>query len=352
MSVACKPLESGTEAAWDEFVRTRPDGTFFHLSAWRHVIERAFAHRTHYILAERDGAIVGVLPLGQVKTPLFGHSLISVPFCVYGGPLAADAEAFAALTQHAMALMRQLGAPVLEFRFRDDHDVDGDPWTDADGWATRSDLYVTFRKPIAGDDGENLKAIPRKQRAMVRKGIDRGLTSVIDTTTPRLYRIYAESVRNLGTPVFARGFFDILLAAFGDAADIVTILDGEEPIASVLNFYFRDEVLPYYGGGRAIARERYGNDFMYWEVMRRAAARGCRLFDFGRSKVGTGSFAFKKNWGFTGVPMHYRFHLAPGAKMPDNNPLNPKFRLMIATWKRLPLPVANLIGPHVVRGVG
>jgi FemAB-related protein (PEP-CTERM system-associated) len=134
--------------------------------------------------------------------------------------------------------------------------------------------------------------------------------------------------------------------------DVVTIMDGADDIASVLNFYFRDEVLPYYGGGRAIARDRYGNDFMYWEVMRRAAARGFTMFDFGRSKLGTGAFSFKKNWGFVPAPLNYRFRLAPGQEIPDINPLNPKYRLLIAAWKRLPVPLANLIGPPIVRGLG
>ena len=159
-------------------------------------------------------------------------------------------------------------------------------------------------------------------------------------------------MRNLGTPVFARRYFWLLLELFRDSADIVTVLDGDEAIATVLNFYFRDEVLPYYGGGREVARDRYGNDFLYWEVMRRAAARGFRLFDFGRSKLGTGSFAFKKNWGFSPAPLHYRFRLAPGTEFPDHNPLNPKYRMLIAAWKRLPLPIANAIGPHIVRGLG
>jgi FemAB-related protein (PEP-CTERM system-associated) len=167
-----------------------------------------------------------------------------------------------------------------------------------------------------------------------------------------LHRVYAESVRNLGTPVFSRRYFAILNEAFADCSDVVTVLDAEKPIASVLNFYFRDEVLPYYGGGTAQARQRAGNDFMYWEVMRRAAARGCRLFDFGRSKHGTGSFAFKHNWGFEPERLHYRYHLAPGGTIPDSNPLNPKYRLFIAAWKRLPLAVANLLGPPIVRGLG
>ena len=133
---------------------------------------------------------------------------------------------------------------------------------------------------------------------------------------------------------------------------MLVVRDASVPVSAVLNFHFRDEVLPYYGGGTAAARGSYANDFMYWEVMRRAAARGARLFDYGRSKLGTGAFSFKKNWGFAPEPLNYRFLLAPGESIPEINPLNPKYRLMIAAWKRLPLPVANLIGPHIVRGVG
>ncbi len=347
MAVTIRALEPAAEQAWDAFVLAHPEGTFFHRHAWREVIRRAFGHRTSYVYAERDGAIVGVLPLGQIQTLLFGNAQISVPMCVYGGPLAADAEAGRVLTDFAAERMRAYAIPVTEFRTRSKLD-----WLDEAEWPTRDDLYVTFRKPFTRDDEENLKAIPRKQRAMVRKGIERGLVSEVDTTADRLFPIYAESVRNLGTPVFARHYFNVMLDVFGADADIVTILDQGEPISSVLNFYFRDEVLPYYGGGRAIARDRYANDFMYWEVMRRAAARGYRMFDFGRSKVGTGAFAFKKNWGFTAEPLPYRFRLAPGAAIPNLNPLNPKFRLFIAAWKRLPLPVANLIGPHIVRGLG
>jgi len=120
----------------------------------------------------------------------------------------------------------------------------------------------------------------------------------------------------------------------------------------VLSFFFRNEVLPYYGGGTPRARHLGANDFMYWELMTRAADRGARLFDFGRSKIGTGSFAFKKNWGFEPEPLHYQYWLQPGREIPDHNPLNPKYRTMIAAWKRLPLPIANIIGPAIVRGIG
>ncbi len=343
MALRLRPLDEASAPAWDAFVAAMPGGTFFHRAAWARVIETAFGHRCHYVFAEQDGAITGVLPLAHVRTRLFGNTLVSTPFCVYGGPLAADHEAAAALEAHADALREKLGASAVEMRDR--QPVGGD-------WLVRPDLYVTFRKSIAGDDDSNMKAIPRKQRAMVRKGIQNGLVAQCNNDVAVLHRVYAESVRNLGTPVFARRYFSILQQAFADCSDVVTVIDAEQPIAAVMNFYFRDEVLPYYGGGTVQARQRAGNDFMYWEVMRRAAARGCRLFDFGRSKQGTGAFAFKQNWGFEPEPLHYRYHLAPGAAIPDHNPLNPKYRLFIAAWKRLPLSVANLLGPPIVRGLG
>ena len=343
MTLVLRPLDETREPAWDAFVSTMPDGSFFHLAAWARVIVRAFGHRPHYTLAERDGSIVGILPLAQVKTRLFGNTLISVPFCVYGGIVAVDAETRTALEAHAADLMGKTGAAAVEMRYREPVDND---------WLAGPDLYVTFRKPIEADNDKNMKAIPRKQRAMVRKGIQNGLSSVCDQDVDVLHRIYAESVRNLGTPVFAKKYFRILAEEFEECLDVVTILDGDAAIASVMNFYFRDEVLPYYGGGTFAARGRAGNDFMYWEVMRRAADKGCRMFDFGRSKIGTGAFAFKHNWGFEPAPLHYRFKLRPGAAIPDHNPMNPKYRLFIKAWKRLPIPVANAIGPHIVRGIG
>lgn len=348
MPIVVKRLETAAVPAWDRFVESAPNGTFFHRAAWADVIGQAFRHKSLYAFAERDGAITGVLPLVQVKTALFGNTLISAPFCVYGGPLTADAESAAALDAFAADAMKRTGASATEYRFRDlpDHTGLGGEWR------AKDDLYVTFRKPISADNDANLKQIPRKQRAMVRKGIDRGLVSRVDANVDGLHAIYAESVRNLGTPVFSRRYFRILAETFGSRMDVLTVLDQDRPVSAVLNFYDRDEVIPYYGGGTAEARGVAANDFMYWEVMRRAAIRGCRLFDFGRSKVGTGAFSFKKNWGFAPHPLLHRFRLKDGADIPDHNPLNPKYRMFIAGWKRLPLPIANRLGPIIVRGVG
>ena len=134
---------------------------------------------------------------------------------------------------------------------------------------------------------------------------------------------------------------------------LATVLHEGNAVASVLNFHFRQEVLPYYGGGTFAARGLAANEVMYFEVMRRAGTeRGAQKFDFGRSKLGTGAFAFKKNFGFEPEELHYCYRLADGAKIPENNPNNPKYRAFIALWKKLPLPVANLLGPPLVRGLG
>jgi FemAB-related protein (PEP-CTERM system-associated) len=335
-------LETGEEQAWDEYVLENSGGTFFHLSGWKAVIEKAFGHRTYYLVAKEHDVIQGVLPLTHVKSVLFGNSLISNAFCVRGGIVSSSAGADAALRRYALALAKSLKAGCIEFRSA----AAGTDWT------VKGGIYANFRRPIEADDERNLKAIPRKQRAVLRKAIAAGLTSEIDSGVRRLHDIYARSVRRLGTPVFSRRYFQLLKERFGNQADIVTAVAGGKPIASVMSFYFRDEVLPYYGGGLDEARHIGGNDFLYWEVMRRASERGYRMFDFGRSKIGTGPYDFKRNWGFEPEPLQYEYLPLGKASMPEINPLNPKYRLAIEVWRRLPLPVTKLIGPAIVRGTG
>jgi FemAB-related protein (PEP-CTERM system-associated) len=200
---------------------------------------------------------------------------------------------------------------------------------------------------------ENLKAIPSGQSTIIRNRAARNqLRSQLDDGIEQFYHIYAESVRNLGTPVYSLKYFTALKETFSENSDIVTVIHGKHAVASSLNIYFRDEVMTLYVGGTAVARPLGANVFMFWEVMRRACERGYRLFDFGRSKVGTGAFTFKRNWGFEPTRLAYQYKLLEGCEIPDHNPLNPKYRLLIAAWKRLPVPVANLLGPPIVKGLG
>ncbi len=350
MSVRLVPLERGLHEAWDRFVASRPEATFFHQAAMPGLIARVFGHRDRSLMVLQDGDVVGILPLVELRTRLFGHALTSLPFCVYAGPLAAEAGAGRALLAYAADLRRRTGADTLELRSLY---AASEEWFAENGsWRQRTGLYATFRRAIVADEAANLKAIPRKQRAVVRKGIERRLAvqNVRDAST--VWRIYAESVRNLGSPVFPRTWFEGLLATFQDGADATIVVDAGRPVSAVLNLHWRNEVLPYYGGGLPTARECQAYDIMYWNVMCRAASRGATIFDFGRSKEGTGAYAFKRNWGFEPTPLAYRFLMREGKEIPEHNPLNPKYRMMIAAWKKLPMPVANLLGPHLVRGVG
>jgi len=330
------------QTRWDAFVADCAQATFFHRAGWSRVMTEGLGQRCHYLLVERNGEIEGILPLAEVRSRLFGHALISTPGCVYGGVAAVSEEARQALTLESMRLARRLGVGVLEMRHRD---------AVCPGWPTQN-LYVTFRRPLSESDAENFKSIPRKQRAMVRKAIDAGLAARVTDDLERFYRIYSESVRNLGTPVYSRKFFATLIDVFHGDTELSLVSASGRDIAAVLSFYYRDEVLPYYGGSRLAARAVKGNDFMYWELMRRAAARGVRVFDYGRSKVGTGPYHFKRNWGFVPQPLHYEYYLVRALSIPENNPTNPRYRLLIAAWKWLPLSIANRLGPLLARHLG
>jgi len=337
------PGDRDAAARWDAFVLRCPSATFFHRSSWQQVIAEVFRHRTHFLYAVRGSRIEGVLPLAHVKSRLFGRALTSLPFAVYGGVAADDAEAAALLEDHAQALAQRLRVDHLELRNVAARHPD---------WPTQ-DLYVTFRKAIAADPEVNLRAIPRKQRAMVRKGMKNALASVIDPTPERFFALYADNVRRHGTPALSRRYFETLQRVFAEDCETLTVVDPRGvPVSSVLSFYFRDEVLPYYAGDAVEARELAANDFKYWELMRRACERGLKLFDYGRSKRDSGSFAFKKNWGFEPQPLHYEYRLYRRDAIPQNNPMNPKYRALIALWRRLPLPLANVIGPHLARNLG
>jgi FemAB-related protein (PEP-CTERM system-associated) len=342
-----KRLDAVARPAWDRFVLDIcPEASFFHLSGWQTVIEGGFGQHCHFLYAERDGQICGVLPLVHVRSRLFGDRLISNGFTVGGGVAALDDEARASLDAEALRLMAELGVDSLEYRRSGAH-------PDDPRWRIQTGIYANFSRPIAEDEASCLSQIPRKQRAVLRKAIENGgLEAAVERSPDRFLPLYRRTMRDHGTPVFGTRYFGLLMAEFDARADCQTIYHQGEPISSVLNFYFRDAVLPYYTGCQPQARKLGANDFMYWQVMRRARAAGFTRFDFGRSKLGTGPYAYKHNWGFEPEPIVHEFVMAPGKAPPDLTPKNPKFQLFIALWRRLPLPVAALLGPPIVREIG
>jgi FemAB-related protein (PEP-CTERM system-associated) len=335
-------LERDSYPEWDRFVEARPEGTFFHLSGWKNVIEKAFGHTPHYLYAKRDSELRAVLPLFHVKSLLFGNALISTPFCTYGGVVAADAAAADELVLAACDLAKDLKVDYLEMRNRDASGRD---------WPTK-DLYVTFRVPLDPDPKKNFQSIGGKQRTKVRKGIKQGLEVTFDRDTERHFKLYAEMVRNLGTPVFGKRYFRLLKDEFGEQCEILMVTHAGQPVSGMMSFYFRDEMLIEYGGGTAESKTLKSNQFLYWALMERACERGMRVFDAGRSKRGTGSFAFKTHWRWQPQPLFYEYYLVRAKEVPNYSPTNPKYRYFIEAWKRLPLPVTQIVGPMLARNLG
>jgi len=337
-----RPAADADAAAWDAFVAAHPEGSFFHRFGWRGVHERALGHRARYLLAERDdGSLAGVLPLVHLRSRLFGDALVSLPFATYAGALAHDAATLRALDEAAEALARELAVGSLEYRLRR---------PSGRGRPTK-DLYACFHKPIHGSPEENLQAIRSKQRNIVRKGTKAGLEAG-PSSLAEFYPVYSESVRNLGTPVFPKRLFRAIAEAFPADTEYLSARQEGAAVSSAMLFYHGDTVCPYYWGGRYAARAVAGNDFLAFAIMNRAAARGCTRFDFGRSKADTGAWQWKRNLGFEAEPLHYEYVLVRDKEMPAVNPTNPKYRLFINAWKRLPLPVAELLGPMVSRSLG
>jgi FemAB-related protein (PEP-CTERM system-associated) len=331
----------------EHFLAAHEGASPFHRPAWMQAVQKACGHKAHYLTAIEGDEVTGVLPLHDVRSVLFGRALVSTAFAVGGGILAHNADTERALADTAWSLAEELGCPSLELR--------AGALPSGSAWHIDREVYAGFVRQLATDDDAELTAIPRKQRAEVRRSLGFGLEYEIGTAErdrKAHYRVYSESVRNLGTPVFPRALFSAVLEAFGDDADILTVRHEGRAVASVLSLYHRGVVMPYWGGGTNEARGLRANDFMYFALMRHARGRGCSRFDFGRSKTGTGAFAFKKNWGFTPQPLAYAVRTADGTAPRSINPLDPKYKFKIALWQRLPLLIANSIGPVIARGLG
>jgi FemAB-related protein (PEP-CTERM system-associated) len=329
------------QAAWDDYVRGHSGATFFHLTAWKHVVEKVFGCKARYLFIEQDGAIRGVLPLFEVSSPVQGRALISVPYGVYGGPCADSEQLASELRAAACRMAKQDGVDYLELRERE-------PSSDPGFHAKK--LYYSFDSELPKSSEELLKEFPRDTRYMIRKAQKNGLRAVVDSQYLDLfYDIFSESYHHLGTPVFPKRLFKAILEEFGGECELTTIWHNTKAVAAVMSFRFRDWIVPYFGGSYLESRRLAANNFMYWEVMKRGLETGARFFDFGRSKMGTGAYAFKTQWNMRVRELPYQYFLVRRKTMPNFSPVNPKFNLSISLWKAMPLSLTRVLGPTVIR---
>lgn len=328
----------------EEFVAER-GGSVFHRPLWLRAVEQGTGQRALGLIAERAGLIAGWLPLSDIHSPIFGRALVSSGFGVGGGVLAERDEDGAPLCRAAEELAQRRSASTVELR-------GGEAPA---GWRRVEGRHANFAAGLQADDEAQLKWIVKRARAEVRKGLANDLevgTGGDEAHRAAHYAVYAESVRNLGTPIFPRRLFDAMLDLFGEEAEIMVVRHEGRAVSSVLSFYHDGAAMPFWGGGTHEARALHSNERMYYELMCHARRRGCTRFDYGRSKLGSGPYSFKKNWGFEPEPLTYWSWSPKGCAARNVDPTDAGYSARIALWKRLPLRLANAIGPFIARGLG
>jgi FemAB-related protein (PEP-CTERM system-associated) len=334
--------EEHAPTAWNEYVLRHSDATGYHEWAWRDVFQRAFGCQVLYFAARRGPEMVGVLPTVFLDSWLFGRALVSLPFLNYGGVLADDDTVARALLAAAIAAARERGCRHVELRhFHQQF---------ADLPCKRHKVTMRLRLRQPNSLWENLD---RKARNQVRKAQKSGLT--YREGGPELlesfYAVFARNMRDLGTPVYSPRLFAEVLGTFPDRARIHVVTLGSTPVAAGLTFETRGTVeIPWASSVRDF-NAMCPNHLLYWSMLDGASARGCSTFDFGRSTPQEGTYKFKEQWGAQPVPLCWEYGLLIGRDLPNSSPTNPKFRLAIAIWKKLPLSVANRIGPSIVRAI-
>ena len=327
-------------AEWDRYVASQPDATGYHEWAWRGVFERTFGHRSVYLIARAQGQVQGVLPVVDIRSRLFGRSMTSMPFVNYGGVLASSEAAARALLDAAVVEARARGSSHIELRH----------------FVRRFDALpvkqhkVTMRLPLAAGMWERLD---RKVRNQVRKAEKSQLVATQGGVelVEEFYRVFARNMRDLGTPVYSRRLFEDVLAAFPGRARLTVVRLGAVPVAAGLSYRTGPMTEVPWASSVRDYNSLCPNHLLYWRIIESAQAEGCETMDFGRSTPDEGTYKFKEQWGAAPVPLYWEYWLRDGGQVPDHSPKNPKFRMAVAAWRKLPLPVANLLGPHIVRSI-
>lgn len=344
IDVARLSPHAGDDAAnWDAYVAARADASGYHRMGWLRVAERAFGHAAYPLAAFAGSRLAGVLPLVHIRSRLFGRFLVSLPFVNYGGLLADSPEASHALVEEADALMRGLGAGSIELRHV------GKPRL---GLSAKSHK-VTMLLDLPRDPDELWLGLRDKVRNQVRKAVKYGLVAAQGGAEllPSFYDVFAVNMRDLGTPVYSRRFFETIMDEFPGETRIVVVRDGAAVVAAAFCYAHGSVFEVPWASSLRSHRQSCPNNLLYWECLGTACREGFSVFDFGRSSPESGPWRFKLQWGAREVPLSWEYLLADGAPLPDLNPANARFGLAIRVWRHLPVGLTRLLGPHIVRSI-
>ena len=328
---------------WNAFVASHPRATQYHQHEWPALIARSFGHRAIPLAAFRDGRVVGVLPLVLMESWLFGRFLVSLPFLNYGGVLGDTEDIEKALWDRAVETAREERAAYFEARHVTPHTF----------VAQRKQHKVTMILDLAPTIEAQWEAFDPKLRNQIRKAERSGLTARIGGASdlPDFYDVFARNMRDLGTPVYGRRFFEEVLRAFPDSCRIFSVQSGRTVVAAGMALAFRDILEVPWAASRWDYRPLCPNNLLYWELIQDAIKSGLRRFDFGRSTPGEGTYKFKEQWGAKPIPLAWEYWLPESRPLPDLSPKNAKYRAAIGVWKRLPVGLTKWLGPSIVRGI-
>lgn len=339
-------VENATAAhatEWNAFLRQQPQGSFYHLFEWSRINQQELRNPSFNLIARAGGEIRGVLPLTLVASPLFGRVLCSMPFVNYGGPVAVDAASTDSLLGAARERANELKADYLELRCASAIDTD----------MPVSTRKISMHIELAPDPDTLWNKFASKHRTNIRRAqknnleVRSGGQELLDV----FYSVMEQSWRALGTPFYARSYFEAILKALPEHTSIFVCSQGEKPVAVAFNGYFNGMVEGLWAGGTELSRPLQANYVLYWEMMRDACVRGCSLYHLGRSTADSGAEDFKKKWNATSSQLYWYFHRPRGGEMPQLNVDNPKYKLAIQLWQKLPLWVTRLIGPPLARAI-
>ena len=348
-SFQCGPLsvDALTDAdapKWDEFVHQHERASLYHLSAWRRVVSDLYGHETHYLYARQGNAeIAGVLPLVRLRSRLFGDYLVSMPYFNFGGAVGTSESIEQALIERGCELAKDLGVKHVEFR---------DSKRRA-GWERVRTDKVLMQLKLPGSVDAMWSAIGTKRRTRIRRPAKEGATvhfggaELLDD----FYFVFSRNMRDLGTPAYSRSFFDRIISEFPQHASLIAVRLHGKPVSAGFLMSYRDSMEIPWGSTLREYNHLAVNMLLYWECLKKAIESGKRIFDFGRSTVDSGTFSFKQQWGAEPEQLYWHYWLNDGVSMPNLTPHNPKYRLAIRVWQRLPLFVTNALGPRIVRSL-
>ena len=332
-----------TDARWDAYVQAHPAASVYHLAAWPRLLARVFRRDLQMLAATVDGRVTGVLPLIGFRSRIFGTFAVSLPFVNYGGVLADDVASERALLDAAIGVARSWGASHLELRH-----------TDQKFGGLQSKRHkVGMTMALQGTPDTQWQALDRKLRNQVRKAEKSGLTVTIGgaADVDGFFDVFSHNMRDLGTPVYSKRFFEEMLAAFPEQARVFTVMHRGQPVAAAVTQVFRDTFEVPSASSLREFRTLCPNVLLYWEMVRFAVSAGLTTFDFGRSTPGDGTFLYKQQWGAEAHPLVWEYWTANGVHLPDRNRENPKFAAAIAAWQRLPVSLATALGPAISRNL-